>query len=350
MQRDEKYITLKRIADVLEENYSTIRHYKRRFNVYLDARVFGRKVRYSTQNVELFRDILDFKEDGYTNDEIETILMDKKIIRQEDKEIMGQADKEVSEQVSKEVSGQVSERVSGQADKEVSEQVSGQAGKQVSEQVSEQAVKEVSEEAGKEVSGQVSEQVSKQTVEEIYQRVYKKIKGDLGKEIQINSLEANLDEHLKKLTENINTSLAMLHENQQALYQAITQVNKRVVSMEAELGLESVEDLQMDCLGTGDLKINMEGMGLIFPLVETSEDPAKEESSLEIVLQSMVNGIPDREAVVSWLNMMRSKSPCPSYADLATRLDKAEVPTLSGRGGWNRSTLSKMVSEKPIMD
>jgi len=149
MQRDEKYITLKKIAEVLEENYSTIRHYKRRFNVYLDARVFGRQVRYSIQNIELFREILDFKEDGYANDEIEMILMDKKIIRQGDNEIMGQADKEVSQQISE------------QASKEVSEQVV--------QQVSEQSSEEESRQVSQEVSGQSDREVGKQVFQVVVQ-------------------------------------------------------------------------------------------------------------------------------------------------------------------------------------
>ncbi len=321
MLRDEKYITLKKIAEVLEENYSTIRHYKRRFNVYLDARVFGRQVRYSTQNIELFREILDFKEDGYTNDDVEAVLMDKKIIRQGDNEVMEQSDKEVSEQVSqqagegvsKQVSKQVGQEVSGQSDEEVSQKVSGQAGNQVSEEVGEQ----------------VSKGVSKQEVKEIYQAVYKEIKAGVYTETQsyferlVQSLEANLNDHLRSLTENISTSLAMLNENQQTLHKAITQVNERVVSMESELGLESVEEHQIGCLKTGDLKNNVGELALDLPLMEETihgeEGPNLDQDSyqdedptqcptLEKVLKSITNGVSDKVAVVQWLSTMRSKT------------------------------------------
>jgi len=279
MKNDDAYITLKEISETLGENYSTIRHYKRLFNVYLDARVFGRCVRYARHNVDLFRDILDLKEDGYSNDEIEKELQDKKIKRQRDNE--------VSEQVSEEVSEEVSEQVS--------EEVSRQASKQVSEEVSEQMSKEVSE--------QVSNQVSKEVLQKVHERVIAPLLQDLLADRQC------LIGYLEKLTESINSSLVVLQENQQKIYQRIIAVNQKVVSMETALGVESGEDLIKEDFDPGDVDIILDVghlpefsmIGAYPDMEEESVEPLVVDESLQPVIESIENSKPDKTAVLDWL-------------------------------------------------
>lgn len=289
---------------------------------------------------------------------------DKEVSKQVGEQVSEQVDEEASQEVSEQVSKQVGEGVSQEASKQVSQEVSEGASKEVSEEVSKQvgqeASKQVSEQVSEQAGSQVSKGVSNQEVKEIYQEVIKEIKAEVYSETQnyferlIHSLEANLNDHLGSLTENISASLAMLNENQLALHKAITGVNERVVSMEAEFGLDSAEEIEIGSLKTGDLKINVEELALDLPLMgdrgEDEETTQEEEAplpdtSLDNVLKSITNGVSDKVAVVQWLCAMRSQTPCPTYAELAARLDNAGVPTLSGRAGWNRGSLSKMVTE-----
>jgi len=328
---------------VLEENYSTICHYKKVFNIYLEARLFGRRLKYCSHNIDLFRDILEFKEDGFSNEEVEEMLKQKKGIKEQ-----------INYETNNEVHNETTTQTLNEINKDVNNEMNNEINKETNTQTNNEISNETNKQTENEINKDVNNEINKETINEIYNKVYKEIRADLGKDIQIHfasltlSLEASLNEHLKKLTENINTSMAALQENQQTLYQAITSVNKRVVSMEAELGLEPGKALQIHSFEPGNVQINVEGLAM--PLVAAREDPAKEEPvqdlGLEPVLQSITNGIPDREALVHWLKSMRSQNPCPSYADLATLLDNAGVPTSSGRGGWNRSSLSKIISKR----
>jgi len=343
MENYESYITLKEISEILGENYSTIRHYKREFNVYVDARLFGRQIRYSSQNIDLFREILGFKEDGCTNMKIEKMLQDKKIKRQEDKQVSEQAAKQVSKQVSEEASKEASEQVS----EEVSEQVSEEASKEASEQVSEQ----------------VSNEASKQAASKMAQGIYKKIKRELDSDIQnkiqkqINSTEPAIDKYLEKLTEKINAALSGIQkthqENLKTFSQGITMVNQRVISMETELGLPPGRELKIEIPEPENIKITVDRLRLSDQTQKASAGSGEKKAgdlvidkNLEAVLKSIEKGKPDKDAVVGWVLSERNKKPCPSYADLAAKLDNAAVSTLSGRGGWNRSSLSKMILER----
>jgi len=78
MKNDDVYITLREIAETLGENYSTIRDYKRIFTSHLKIKLYGRKIKYSIQSLDLLRYILDLKEDGHSNEEIEKILSQEK--------------------------------------------------------------------------------------------------------------------------------------------------------------------------------------------------------------------------------------------------------------------------------
>jgi len=87
--------------------------------------------------------------------------------------------------------------------------------------------------------------------------------------------------------------------------------------------------------------------------MEEEEEPVETlvvDQGLQIVINSIENSRPDRTAVIEWLVAEKTKNPFISFADLATMLDDAGVPTLSGRVGWNRNSLSKMIPKREKED
>ena len=377
----EEYVSLRKIAKMLGENYSTIRYYKNEFNIYMDARIFGRRLKYSTQSVDLLVEILELKDDGFSNEEIESMLQEKKGVNgQTDRRTDGPTDKRINGPTDKRIDGPTDGRMDGlmdgrtvgwtdgwmngwtdgptdglmdgQTDGLMDGLMDGQVDGQTDGQVDGQTDGQTDGLMDGQADGQVDEwtegQVDEKVLNGIYQRVYERIKEVFAKDLAKELGGARLNKHLKKLTENINTSLTVQQKNQQVLQQAIEVVNKRVVSMEAELGLEPGEELSIDSIEVGTIKIDTEGLELLDPDPDPDPDPdvlTITDNGLEPVLQSIHDGIVDKTVLVTWLIAVRSQKPRPSYAVLATQLDNAGVPTLTGRAGWNSSTLSKIVSD-----
>lgn len=67
--------------------------------------------------------------------------------------------------------------------------------------------------------------------------------------------------------------------------------------------------------------------------------------SLEIVRDSIENGKPDKRALPEWVDEQRALKPTLSYTAMASVLDQAGIPTLSGRQGWHRGSVRNLVAK-----
>jgi len=179
-----------------------------------------------------------------------------------------------------------------------------------------------------------------------------KIKDTLNR--RISNLQSGLEQALLSMSAEINSPLTQFYKQISEIQEGINTLEARLGHLESNLGEETAEeirfsDLDLDQMQVSSPKIDLtQDSDLSDSIEEESLGYSEQDQDqmspidLEFVKNSIHNGRPDREAVIRWIQSERKNNPELSYSDLATKLNEAKIPTLSGRDEWSRSVVRNL--------
>ena len=332
---DKKLMTLKEIADELGVNYKTVHHYKEVFEEFVAIQFRGRRVKYLPVNIDLFSKILELKDEGYCNDDIDDVLRiwssDNLKVYLSDDPSDGPTDN-ASDYPSNHPSGYRSDCPSGCLSDHRSEDLPNPLTDGPDDT---QPIDHLT---------QLKADLLAETPNLVKQHL------DQSLEDRLAQVQSGLEDSLRKLVGAFNGSLTQFYKSISKLNHAVQVIEQRLGNLESDLGTVNLECIDLaEEIDLDQIQISFEGLGLVdnggggeLVPFEVAKDQAKDHQSpvdLEFVRQSICNGRPDRDTVIQWIRMTKEREPEISYGDLAKRLDDGGIPTMRGKSGWHRGTI-----------
>lgn len=351
---EKSLLTLREIAEELGVNHKTIHHYKKVFEEFLAIQYQGRQVKYLPINVDLFANILELKDEGYSNDFVYEKL---KVWRSNDLRIY------LSNYLSNDLTDGLSNSLSGYMSDYPSDSLSDGLTGPLSDvtDTSDGGGAEESKEDSSCASGLDAQyledrlaQVQSDLQAQLASMLEQQLKAYLGQEV--GQIKDRLEDCLLQMNSEINASLTQFFKQIQELQQGLQTLEQRLRELESDLGSELPDKLQLSELDLDevqlsspqiDLATESESAAATGPEKEADVDQdhladAGSTIDLDFVRDSVQYGKPDKGAVVKWIVAERKKDPSMSYGDLAKQLNDAGIPTLRGREGWSRSVVRNL--------
>ncbi|WP_144686755.1 hypothetical protein [Desulfobotulus alkaliphilus] len=164
-------------------------------------------------------------------------------------------------------------------------------------------------------------------------------------------LSRTLTHAFQKLATENNIAVTAICEAIDDLQNGISNLDRRMTSLERELGQPVEEPFQLYEIDASNLQVSLQTLSFDFtvPGIQSEADLAEDADphNLRPVIESIVHSKPNKEAVLDWVMERRAAiNPAPSYSVLASILDEAKILTLSGRGTWSPGTLRNMVVKR----
>ena len=174
---------------------------------------------------------------------------------------------------------------------------------------------------------------------------------------EISELQSQLENYLLNLVADINGSLTQIYKAIHQIQTGVQTLEDRLNKLEQELGEDKGDTIQLDDIYLDQLEVSkpdikLENHDIEQNLEESDIEDVQEDdkthlADMDFVRASVSNGKPDKDAVRQWIMAEKEKDPGLSYGHLATMLNDAGIPTLSGRDYWTRGVVRNLaVREK----
>ncbi|EFI35562.1 hypothetical protein Dthio_PD2988 [Desulfonatronospira thiodismutans ASO3-1] len=301
-------LSLREIANELKINYNTLISCKNYFEENLQVRNIGRTPKYQAEYADFFRLVFALKDEGYVMPQIVEIIQEN----QRDK-----FEPSLAEWVAKWHYELFNERMN--------------------EPVIERTDDLTNELMIEPTNELTNEPTNERTDDLMNERTNECTEPDW--EVIVSEATSRMENKLSDHRTQLNSTITKLYQVTTELQQAAADLNRRISRLENELNGEAGSEPKLTELDLEELQIQQDN-----PPAPTRYEHA----SLEFVKASIQNGKPDRDAVIQWILSEKERDPQVSYGHLAKVLDEAQVPTLSGKTGWCRTTLRNIMVKHKV--
>ncbi|MFW5758163.1 MAG: MerR family transcriptional regulator [Bacteroidota bacterium] len=202
---------------------------------------------------------------------------------------------------------------------------------------------------------------------------------------EFKTLAGRLEKHLSELQVQLNGSLTQFYKAIVNVQEGLMSLNSRLSGLEAdldtgrnnqeldlyEIDLEVVQIKTQEIIlskdyikheNAGNLKNKDNNYSENNPMSAAAQEQENQNNDppghgqdqantsrhadIEYVRNSIVEGKPDKKAVIEWIQNEKYLDPSQSYGDLANKLNEAGIPTLRGRNTWCRSVVRGLVVKR----
>ena len=289
-------LSLREIANELKINYNTLISCKNYFEENLQVRNIGRTPKYQAEYADFFRLVFALKDEGYVMPQIVAIIQENQGDRFE---------------------------------ASLAEWVAKWHYELFNERMNEPVIERMDD--------LTNEPTNERTDDLMNERTNECTEPDW--EVIVSEVTTRMENKLSDHKAQLNSTITQFFQTITQLQQAVTEINQRLSRLENELNGEAGPEPQFTELDLEELQV----------MVENPPAPTRyEHASLDFVKASIQNGKPDRDAVIQWILAEKEKDPQVSYGHLAKVLDEAQVPTLSGKTGWCRTTLRNIMVKHKV--
>jgi hypothetical protein len=150
---------------------------------------------------------------------------------------------------------------------------------------------------------------------------------------------------LQKMATQSNIAITALCEAADDIRTAVLNLDARLSRLENDLDMKEADSLELYQVKAGNYQVDLPKISM--PAFLDQDQNLDPDDDLAPVRDSITNGIPDKEMLAEWIIARREEDlQANSYSALAAALNEAEVPTMSGRANWTRSTVRNLVVRK----
>lgn len=326
---EKSLLSLREIAQELNLNYRTMIDTKNQFNKFLFGQSDGQNIKYSSECIDFFRLIFALREEGYTCEMIRRTLL-KKMPMPEDEQL-----KEwVESYAAKYADRWMKMDNDGGGWTKMDEDGCGWMG------MDEDGGREMNADADGEGWTDEDGDGGRWTkMDQDDSGSLHTFKSEIDSHLadiqeQIKALQASHGSDMSTLAAQVNASVTQIYKALHELQSQTQSIDERLRHLEGELNLEPGPKFEFSELDLEQLQVQL-----------ASEEARTSHADLDFVLASISDGRPNKEAIVQWVWAERERDPSVSYARLVEMLDREGVPTLSGREGWNRTSLRNLAAK-----
>jgi hypothetical protein len=317
-------LTLKEIADEIGVKYRTFIGCKNRFEDFVHGVPVGRTAKYPEDIVDFFRMVFALFDEGYSTEKVRNLLLNG-VECEEDAFIESWLEEwRTSLQLNladqEEMANPTDEGKDGPIDGPMDGLMGGP------------------------MDGPTDERIKTKVMEQTNQ-------AQQTLTLSLHAFTQSLTYTLQKMATQSNIAITALCEVGADIRTAVLNLDARLSRLENDLDVEAADPMELYQVDAGDYQVDLPEIAMpdMKPAAPemAGEDAAEadDDDDLAAVRASIVNGIPDRKLLVDWAMQKRQEDEAfYSYSVLARMLNESDVPTMSGRNNWSRSTVRNLVA------
>jgi hypothetical protein len=372
---NENLLTLKQIADQIGLNYKTLLSCKDRLEEFIQGLPVGRKVKYSDKMADFFRLVFALSDEGYSTEKIRNLLLNG-VVAKEDAFIESWLEEwrtrlrlngGSTESEQKQADG-LADRLTGGLTGPRPDPLTGwmtdgptelltdgltdSPAELLTDLLADGPTHGLTDPPADRLTGPPADALTDSPTDRptdgMTDRLTDKfqIMHDQAQQTLTQNLQAftqSLTHNLQKMATQTNIAITALCEAADDIRTTVLNLDARLSRLEKDLDVEAADPLELYQVEAGKYQVDLPEISMpVF--LDQDLDP---DDDLTPVRDSISNGIPDKEMLAEWIIARREEDlQANSYSALAVALNEAEVPTMSGRANWTRSTVRNLVVRK----